>query len=43
MYEADPVAIMQDATPDGVAAACRNCIEKAGLKGGYLIYNAYYG
>ncbi len=33
----DPVEIMQDATPDEVAAKCRECIEKAGLDGGYLM------
>ncbi|WP_169717824.1 Uroporphyrinogen decarboxylase [Sporomusa silvacetica DSM 10669] len=33
----DPVAIMQDETPAGVAVACRECIEKAGLDGGYLM------
>lgn len=33
----DPVEVMQNATPAGVAAACRDCIEKAGLEGGYLM------
>jgi uroporphyrinogen decarboxylase len=33
----NPVAIMQNATPEGVAAACRDCCEKAGGSPGYIL------
>lgn len=33
----DPVAVMQDSSPGDVAAKSRECIEKAGLDGGYLM------
>jgi uroporphyrinogen decarboxylase len=33
----DPVGIMRDASPQGVAAACRACLEKVGSTPGYIL------
>ncbi|MDA8126245.1 MAG: uroporphyrinogen decarboxylase family protein [Deltaproteobacteria bacterium] len=33
----NPVAIMQNATPEGVAAACRDCLEKTDASPGYIL------
>ena len=33
----NPVSVMQSQTPDGVAAACRECIQKADSAPGYIL------